>query len=198
MYFIDRRHSFGTLSVGGFTITNLLSPQAYKNWLKKHKEEKDFPKTGLSHDQLFYLSFAHVMNSRLLMCLSPLSSTLLQFFFLSIQSLFPLFTELGMTNVSGRSRTLFRKLKFTYRAPNLLWISKLTKGLSAKISFTKLWNLPKLSCSRQVVSGKACFIDSFWVLFCCCEKSYTWKVEFYWKRHVSLHPFLHPPLCHVE
>ncbi|XP_009676385.1 kell blood group glycoprotein isoform X2 [Struthio camelus] len=35
--------------------------QAYKNWLKKHRKEKDLPKIGLSHDQLFYLSFAHAM-----------------------------------------------------------------------------------------------------------------------------------------
>ncbi|KFV82953.1 Kell blood group glycoprotein, partial [Struthio camelus australis] len=28
--------------------------QAYKNWLKKHRKEKDLPKIGLSHDQLFY------------------------------------------------------------------------------------------------------------------------------------------------
>ncbi|XP_069642185.1 kell blood group glycoprotein isoform X5 [Haliaeetus albicilla] len=143
---VEQYESYGFKVNGTFTLLEntadtgglAIAYQAYKNWLKKHKEEKDFPKTGLSHDQLFYLSFAHVMNCRLLMCLSPLSSTLLQFFFLSIQSLFPLFTELGMTNVSGRSRTLFRKLKFTYRAPNLLWISKLTKGLSAKIFFTKL------------------------------------------------------------
>ncbi|XP_008936452.1 PREDICTED: kell blood group glycoprotein [Merops nubicus] len=38
-----------------------LAHQAYKNWLKKHKEEKDLPKIGLSHDQLFYFSFAHAM-----------------------------------------------------------------------------------------------------------------------------------------
>lgn len=172
--------ALGCYLKGDFLIINFLSPQAYKNWLKKHKEEKDLPEIGLSRDQLFYLSFAHVMNSRLVICLShsPLSSTLLQFVFLNIQSLFPLFTELGMTDVSERSRILFRKLKFTYRAPNLLWISKVTKGLSVNISFTKLWNLPKLNCSRQIVSGKACFIANFWVLFCCCEQSYTWKVEF--------------------
>ncbi|KAM6386415.1 kell blood group glycoprotein isoform 5-T7 [Alca torda] len=124
-----------TADVGGLTIAY----QAYKNWLKKHKE-KDLPKIGLSHDQLFYLSFAHVINSRLVMCLShsPLPSTSLQFVFLNIQSLCPLFTEWGMTDVSGRSRILFKMLKFTYRAPNVLWISKLTKGLSANISFTKL------------------------------------------------------------
>ncbi|KAM6386414.1 kell blood group glycoprotein isoform 4-T6 [Alca torda] len=45
-----------TADVGGLTIAY----QAYKNWLKKHKE-KDLPKIGLSHDQLFYLSFAHAM-----------------------------------------------------------------------------------------------------------------------------------------
>ncbi|XP_074964798.1 kell blood group glycoprotein isoform X4 [Phalacrocorax aristotelis] len=45
-----------TADTGGLTIAY----QAYKNWLKKHKE-KDLPKIGLSHDQLFYLSFAHAM-----------------------------------------------------------------------------------------------------------------------------------------
>ncbi|KGL87076.1 Kell blood group glycoprotein, partial [Charadrius vociferus] len=38
-----------TADTGGLAIAY----QAYKNWLKKHKE-KDLPKTGLSHDQLFY------------------------------------------------------------------------------------------------------------------------------------------------
>ncbi|KAM6146861.1 kell blood group glycoprotein isoform 5-T6 [Phoenicopterus ruber ruber] len=46
-----------TADTGGLAIAY----QAYKNWLKKHKEEKDLPKIGLSHDQLFYLSFAHAM-----------------------------------------------------------------------------------------------------------------------------------------
>ncbi|XP_061862617.1 kell blood group glycoprotein isoform X4 [Colius striatus] len=46
-----------TADTGGLTIAY----QAYKNWLKKHKEEKDLSKIGLSHDQLFYLSFAHAM-----------------------------------------------------------------------------------------------------------------------------------------
>jgi len=69
-YFIDSRHGFGTLSEGGFIIITFVSPQAYKNWLKKYKEEKDLLKIGLSHDQLFYLSFAHVMNSKLVMSLS--------------------------------------------------------------------------------------------------------------------------------
>uniref|UniRef100_A0A8C5T189 KELL protein n=1 Tax=Malurus cyaneus samueli TaxID=2593467 RepID=A0A8C5T189_9PASS len=49
-----------TADTGGLAVAY----QAYKNWLKKHKEEKDLPKIGLSHDQLFYLSFAHVMNTK--------------------------------------------------------------------------------------------------------------------------------------
>uniref|UniRef100_A0A8C3XR72 Endothelin-converting enzyme-like 1 n=1 Tax=Chelydra serpentina TaxID=8475 RepID=A0A8C3XR72_CHESE len=39
--------------------------QAYKNWLKKHKQERNLPKSGLSHHQLFYISFANVMNTLL-------------------------------------------------------------------------------------------------------------------------------------
>ncbi|NXE26994.1 KELL protein, partial [Ardeotis kori] len=39
-----------TADTGGLAIAY----QAYKNWMKKHKEEKDLPKIGLSHDQLFY------------------------------------------------------------------------------------------------------------------------------------------------
>ncbi|NXS63272.1 KELL protein, partial [Brachypteracias leptosomus] len=39
-----------TADTGGLVIAY----QAYKNWLKKHKEEKDLPKIGLSHDQLFF------------------------------------------------------------------------------------------------------------------------------------------------
>ncbi|XP_031954742.1 kell blood group glycoprotein isoform X2 [Corvus moneduloides] len=46
-----------TADTGGLAVAY----QAYKNWMKKHKEEKDLPKIGLSHDQLFYLSFAHAM-----------------------------------------------------------------------------------------------------------------------------------------
>ncbi|XP_071414299.1 kell blood group glycoprotein isoform X2 [Pithys albifrons albifrons] len=49
-----------TADTGGLAIAY----QAYKNWLKKYKEEKDLPKIGLSHDQLFYLSFAHAMCGR--------------------------------------------------------------------------------------------------------------------------------------
>ncbi|NXE00702.1 KELL protein, partial [Chaetorhynchus papuensis] len=39
-----------TADTGGLAVAY----QAYKNWMKKHKEEKDLPKIGLSHDQLFY------------------------------------------------------------------------------------------------------------------------------------------------
>uniref|UniRef100_A0A452GQV9 Kell metallo-endopeptidase (Kell blood group) n=1 Tax=Gopherus agassizii TaxID=38772 RepID=A0A452GQV9_9SAUR len=39
--------------------------QAYKNWLKKHKQERNLPGSGLSHHQLFYISFANVMNTLL-------------------------------------------------------------------------------------------------------------------------------------
>ncbi|KAM8821738.1 kell blood group glycoprotein isoform 2-T2 [Eudromia elegans] len=46
-----------TADNGGLAIAY----QAYKNWLKKHRQEKDLPKIGLTHDQLFYLSFAHAM-----------------------------------------------------------------------------------------------------------------------------------------
>ncbi|XP_074927219.1 kell blood group glycoprotein isoform X8 [Chelonoidis abingdonii] len=35
--------------------------QAYKNWLKKHKQERNLPGSGLSHHQLFYISFANGM-----------------------------------------------------------------------------------------------------------------------------------------
>ncbi|XP_050799499.1 kell blood group glycoprotein isoform X4 [Gopherus flavomarginatus] len=35
--------------------------QAYKNWLKKHKQERNLLGSGLSHHQLFYISFANGM-----------------------------------------------------------------------------------------------------------------------------------------
>ncbi|XP_031465803.1 kell blood group glycoprotein homolog, partial [Phasianus colchicus] len=46
-----------TADTGGLAIAY----QAYKNWMKKHKQEEHLPKIGLSHDQLFYFSFAHAM-----------------------------------------------------------------------------------------------------------------------------------------
>ncbi|XP_049680347.1 kell blood group glycoprotein isoform X3 [Accipiter gentilis] len=66
---VEQYESYGFKVNGTFTLLEntadtgglAIAYQAYKNWLKKHKEEKDFPKTGLSHDQLFYLSFAHAM-----------------------------------------------------------------------------------------------------------------------------------------
>ncbi|KAM6094570.1 kell blood group glycoprotein isoform 6-T7 [Chlamydotis macqueenii] len=61
-----------TADTGGLAIAY----QAYKNWMKKHKEEKDLPKIGLSHDQLFYFSFAHAMcgNQDPEKLLSPLNT----------------------------------------------------------------------------------------------------------------------------
>ncbi|XP_009897934.1 kell blood group glycoprotein [Dryobates pubescens] len=50
-----------TADTGGLTIAY----QAYKNWMKKYKEEKNLPRIGLSSDQLFYLSFAHAMCGHL-------------------------------------------------------------------------------------------------------------------------------------
>lgn len=89
MCIIERRYVSGLLTERKFI--SFFSSQAYKNWLKKHKQEEYLPKIGLSHDQLFYLSFAHVMNSRLVMYLShsPLSFALLQLFSLNIQSFLP-------------------------------------------------------------------------------------------------------------
>ncbi|XP_075759304.1 kell blood group glycoprotein isoform X2 [Pelodiscus sinensis] len=43
--------------IGGVAIAY----QAYKNWLKKHKWERNLPRSGLSNHQLFYISFAHGM-----------------------------------------------------------------------------------------------------------------------------------------
>lgn len=39
--------------------------QAYRNYVKVHGEEKLLPGIDLSHDQLFFLNFAQVMNPRL-------------------------------------------------------------------------------------------------------------------------------------
>ncbi|XP_076202571.1 kell blood group glycoprotein isoform X2 [Aptenodytes patagonicus] len=65
---VEQYESSGFKVNGTFTLLEnsadtgglAIAYQAYKNWLKKHKE-KDLPKIGLSHDQLFYLSFAHAM-----------------------------------------------------------------------------------------------------------------------------------------
>ncbi|NXA55961.1 KELL protein, partial [Nothocercus julius] len=53
---------FGFKTNGTFTLLEntadngglAIAYQAYKNWLKKHRREKDLPKIGLTHDQLFY------------------------------------------------------------------------------------------------------------------------------------------------
>ncbi|XP_074858170.1 kell blood group glycoprotein isoform X3 [Carettochelys insculpta] len=49
--------------IGGLAIAY----QAYKNWLKKYKWERSLPKSGLSNHQLFFMSFAHVMNTLLIL-----------------------------------------------------------------------------------------------------------------------------------
>ncbi|XP_040504980.1 kell blood group glycoprotein isoform X1 [Gallus gallus] len=67
--FVEQYESFGFKINGTFTLLEntadtgglAIAYQAYKNWLKKHKQEEYLPKIGLSHDQLFYLSFAHAM-----------------------------------------------------------------------------------------------------------------------------------------
>ncbi|XP_058028840.1 kell blood group glycoprotein isoform X2 [Ahaetulla prasina] len=38
--------------------------QAYENWFAKHRGVKNLPKLGLSHHQLFFVSFAHAMCGR--------------------------------------------------------------------------------------------------------------------------------------
>ncbi|XP_026708070.1 kell blood group glycoprotein isoform X2 [Athene cunicularia] len=66
---VEQYESYGFKVNGTFTLLEntadtgglAIAYQAYKNWLKKHQEKKDLPKIGLSHDQLFYLSFAHAM-----------------------------------------------------------------------------------------------------------------------------------------
>ncbi|XP_021250865.1 kell blood group glycoprotein isoform X2 [Numida meleagris] len=66
---VEQYESFGFKVNGTFTLLEntadtgglAIAYQAYKNWLKKHKQEEYLPKIGLSHDQLFYLSFAHAM-----------------------------------------------------------------------------------------------------------------------------------------
>ncbi|XP_065441017.1 kell blood group glycoprotein isoform X5 [Chrysemys picta bellii] len=53
--------------------------QAYKNWLKKHKQERNLPGSGLSHHQLFYISFANVMNTLLILFILSVSAHLASF-----------------------------------------------------------------------------------------------------------------------
>nr|XP_020667187.1 kell blood group glycoprotein isoform X2 [Pogona vitticeps] len=38
--------------------------QAYQNWLTKHRRMKELPWEGISHHQLFFISFAHAMCGR--------------------------------------------------------------------------------------------------------------------------------------
>lgn len=115
MCIIERRYVSGLLTERKFI--SFFSSQAYKNWLKKHKQEEYLPKIGLSHDQLFYLSFAHVMNSRLVMylshspCLNDEIDACLLHYYGSSLSIFnpfsPLFEELDMMDVVGRFSILF-------------------------------------------------------------------------------------------
>uniref|UniRef100_A0A8B9G1H3 Kell blood group glycoprotein n=1 Tax=Amazona collaria TaxID=241587 RepID=A0A8B9G1H3_9PSIT len=70
---VEQYESYGFKVNGTFTLLEntadtgglAIAYQAYKNWLKKHKEERDLPNVGLSHDQLFYLGFAHKLQSSL-------------------------------------------------------------------------------------------------------------------------------------
>ncbi|XP_063150797.1 kell blood group glycoprotein isoform X2 [Candoia aspera] len=57
---------------GSFTLLENLADtgglaiayQAYENWLAKHRGVTNFPELGLSHHQLFFVSFAHAMCGR--------------------------------------------------------------------------------------------------------------------------------------
>ncbi|KAM3843569.1 kell blood group glycoprotein isoform 2-T2 [Vipera latastei] len=57
---------------GSFTLLENLADtgglaiayQAYENWFAKHKGVTNLPKLGLSHHQLFFVSFAHAMCGR--------------------------------------------------------------------------------------------------------------------------------------
>lgn len=43
-------------------LFSFFSSQAYENWFAKHKGVTNLPKLGLSHHQLFFVSFAHVIH----------------------------------------------------------------------------------------------------------------------------------------
>nr|XP_056704464.1 kell blood group glycoprotein homolog [Euleptes europaea] len=53
--------SFTLLENAADTGGLAIAYQAYKNWLAKHRWVKDLPWPGVSHHQLFFISFAHAM-----------------------------------------------------------------------------------------------------------------------------------------
>ncbi|XP_062985077.1 kell blood group glycoprotein isoform X2 [Elgaria multicarinata webbii] len=53
--------SFTLLENAADTGGLAIAYQAYENWLAKHKQVKELPWPGLSHHQLFFISFAHAM-----------------------------------------------------------------------------------------------------------------------------------------
>lgn len=44
------------------TLSSVLSPQAYQNWVKKYGAEQTLPTLGLTNNQLFFLGFAQVSS----------------------------------------------------------------------------------------------------------------------------------------